>query len=725
MAGILRDFKHVSKYRTYTKRIDSLEPAGPVTAWSHQRIPPKDLPGAWPPASEDKSSSCDTEATEGGGRGKDTSGRPIRPLNVITRFRVGEDNELTLRVKLPPSWDEKTVAEAVVKPFVAEYDRRHPESPASVHAPFTRVKVLVWAGPIPSAADTFRPKDRDLIEDITIAEQPIHCLLDTDELVAKLRDRGHNHLRPTVELELIAAESTALILRTTPSTALLAPGEQLMAMLQDTATDPEEMHKLVDAAIAGGELAYLGLTTARDRHGKNCLHLAATRGDATLCRKLLQRREDVYAMDDDRNMPVHIAALAGRQLIIRDLLELGCCIHEKNRDLMLPLNLAVVDEAQGNGEVVRMLVESGADIDSKCWDITPIMAAASGGHHWAIETLLELGADVNIRNGYEMMALDYARDQDTADLLYDVMRGFFLPDPKMVAEQEASRKRRQQNAKMFGGFNFEGMEGVNMAGMGMPGMGEDGKEKGPRLFQAQRKMALPQAFSSLEINPDWLEGFKATGEHYSQIRYVWRQAVLKFHPDRQPANQSEEQATHTTSEYMKAMAAFESIDNFYALNHAKPVESLKPDAPPDPKQYAPKEPEGVSPRPTGAETKADSAEAPASKPKGEAGASDGSGEEISTSQPDPAKTAPILEPKLGASQNAKEATARAKAPLFLRRRVTVVGLQAKPEFNGKCGLVTQFDRSKGRYKVELDSKEGTLQVRVANLKVIDHEQETI
>ena len=25
--------------------------------------------------------------------------------------------------------------------------------------------------------------------------------------------------------------------------------------------------------------------------------------------------------------------------------------------------------------------------------------------------LLELGADVNIRNGYEMMALDYARDQ--------------------------------------------------------------------------------------------------------------------------------------------------------------------------------------------------------------------------------------------------------------------------------------------------------------------------
>ena len=65
--------------------------------------------------------------------------------------------------------------------------------------------------------------------------------------------------------------------RTVPSTALLAPGEQLMAMLQDVSSDPEEMHAIVDAAIAGGELAYLGLTTARDRFGHNALHTAATR----------------------------------------------------------------------------------------------------------------------------------------------------------------------------------------------------------------------------------------------------------------------------------------------------------------------------------------------------------------------------------------------------------------------------------------------------------------
>lgn len=519
--------------RKYTRRWEELEPAGSVAPWT-VRVPPKSLAGAWPTAKE--------SGTKKEGDEKKPP-RPIRPLNVLTRYRVGEEeHELSLRIKLPPTWDDKTVADAVIEPFVKEYDRRHPDNPASTHAPFSRVKLLVWAGPTPCAADTFRKPDRDHIEDIKVAEQPIWCLLDTDETVASLRKRGHNVLKPTVELELVNAQSTALVVRTTPSTALLAPGERLMAMLQDTSSDPEEMHKLVDAAIAGGELAYLGLTTARDRHGKNALHLAATRGDCTLCRKLLQRREDVYVMDSNRDMAIHISALAGRQLVVRDLLELGCCVHEKNRDLMLPLNLSCVDEAQGNGEVVRMLVEAGADIDAKCWDVTPIMAAASGGHHWAIETLLELGADVNIRNGYEMMAMDYARDQDTSQLLYDVMRGFFLPDPKMVAEQEASRKRRQQSANMFGGFNFEGMGGLP----GMPGMDDQGKEKGPRLFQAQRKMPLNQAFHELGINADWLAPFKESGEHYGQIRYVWRQAVLKFHPDRQPSNLSEEEAAKNT-----------------------------------------------------------------------------------------------------------------------------------------------------------------------------------
>ena len=67
-------------------------------------------------------------------------------------------------------------------------------------------------------------------------------------------------------------------------------------------------------------------------------------------------------------------------------------------------------EAAGNGDVVRLLVQAGADINHPCWDITPLCAAANAGHHWAVEELLQLGADPNVWNGYMMAAMDYCRD---------------------------------------------------------------------------------------------------------------------------------------------------------------------------------------------------------------------------------------------------------------------------------------------------------------------------
>ena len=113
--------------------------------------------------------------------------KPGRILNVLTHFMKGDSEQhLGLKVKLPPMYDDRTVKEAIVEPFVAVYDERHPDYPLSALGPFTHVKVLVWAGPIPNAADKFREKDRDGIEDITQAEKPIHCLLSVDDLVEGL-----------------------------------------------------------------------------------------------------------------------------------------------------------------------------------------------------------------------------------------------------------------------------------------------------------------------------------------------------------------------------------------------------------------------------------------------------------------------------------------------------------------------------------------------------------
>ena len=41
---------------------------------------------------------------------------------------------------------------------------------------------------------------------------------------------------------------------------------------------------------------------------------------------------------------------------------------------------------------------------------------------------------------YEMMAMDYCRDQNTSEIIHDFMRGFFLADEAMLKRQQASRE---------------------------------------------------------------------------------------------------------------------------------------------------------------------------------------------------------------------------------------------------------------------------------------------
>ena len=268
----------------------------------------------------------------------------------------------------------------------------------------------------------------------------------------------------------------------------------------------------------------------------------------------------------------------------------------------------------------------------------------------------------------------------------------------------------------------------------MPGM--PGEEKGPRLFQASRRVPLPAAFAALNIDESWLLPFKEAGTHYKEIRLKWRHIVLRCHPDRQPPGLSEEQIAQNTAEYMRAMAAFESIDTYYAANFAEKPQAAAAGAPGTAAvdgTTAAKSTDTSPREPTGSAAAAAAPNAPATsepavdvsdnnaqeptKPKGPAyGPTIGKGM-AGTGMPEP----------LGVSENAKAAKARAARPLLLKQRVEVMGLQAKPAYNGRTGVAIQFDRNAGRYAVELDpSGDGDkggekLKVREANLKLVEGE----
>lgn len=254
----------------------------------------------------------------------------------------------------------------------------------------------------------------------------------------------------------------------------------------------------------------------------------------------------VNEIDKYKNTPIMDAALIGRTMIVKELIKHAAEITRKNFDLMNALQLACVNEGAGNGEVIEDLIKAGADPSAMCWQTTPLMAAADSGHIWGVQVLIELGADPWQTNGSGFTALDYARDMETAQMLYDVMQG------DRLANKPAPRFDTQRLFK-------------------------DAEERRARLHKAAREVALEDAFAALEVPASWLPAFRETGEHYNEIRKAWRKVCLQCHPDKQPEGLEDEAVAEWTAKFQNAIAAFEAIDKHF--RHVCKDEELLPDPP--------------------------------------------------------------------------------------------------------------------------------------------------
>lgn len=60
--------------------------------------------------------------------------------------------------------------------------------------------------------------------------------------------------------------------------------------------------------------------------------------------------------------------------------------------------------------IVKMLVESGADVNAKgSYGWTPLIWASRNGHVRVARALLDLGADASISDGHGVSAIDFAK----------------------------------------------------------------------------------------------------------------------------------------------------------------------------------------------------------------------------------------------------------------------------------------------------------------------------
>ena len=90
-------------------------------------------------------------------------------------------------------------------------------------------------------------------------------------------------------------------------------------------------------------------------------------------------------------------------------------INAKDRDGWTALIWA---SCKGDLEIVKLLVESGADIDAKDNDgWTALMRASWRGYLEIVQYLVEIGADINIKNKDGKTALDLSDTEEIKEVL--------------------------------------------------------------------------------------------------------------------------------------------------------------------------------------------------------------------------------------------------------------------------------------------------------------------
>jgi ankyrin repeat protein len=179
-----------------------------------------------------------------------------------------------------------------------------------------------------------------------------------------------------------------------------------------------------------------------DEKGRTPLHLAAEGADLETLKVLARGGADLNAQDHDGNTPLDKAtdacrydvmaylygqgarfgrhagnlaylAAVGDNREIGELVAAGADVNARSaEEYRTPLHYAA---ERGNRELVKLLVDAGAEVDAKDWYGTLLHLAIKGGHRETVEVLINAGADVNQRyvqtqSGHSCTPLHLAAD---------------------------------------------------------------------------------------------------------------------------------------------------------------------------------------------------------------------------------------------------------------------------------------------------------------------------
>jgi len=160
----------------------------------------------------------------------------------------------------------------------------------------------------------------------------------------------------------------------------------------------------------------------KDKNGNCALDYAIIVGHNSIVKTLM----NVTSADIINSNSFNLAIANGHLDIVKSLIESGANVDSLDKSLMTPLHYAA---SKGCADIIRLLIEKGASINAVSGDSkTPLILACANNDLNAVELLINNGANPCVRDnfGYSplMTAVFYANEK-VADMLikFEVKKG--------------------------------------------------------------------------------------------------------------------------------------------------------------------------------------------------------------------------------------------------------------------------------------------------------------